>query len=1479
MVFGGGKNDPTNSPPAGLMGPPMGLVSPMGSGRSITADEFAAGFLLQRAEFGETHDFSMPEDAQPIQDWLDYGACSTWARIAPSNFCFHLGTTSISNFTAFPGGELRLHPASTNTSFNVFSAPMGMVPRSRWAQSGLAASRAWMRETETNSLVFTWQGALFGRETNSPVNVQAEFFDDGRFVYRYDLARLPDEVGLPSARMGASNEGVDVDYAWQPESLRTLTSLWFHPVHPDDAWDGDRDGDGISTADELFVYGTDPGSADTDEDGVSDYDEIMSGGMLDPLDPYSNGSQFCDGVAMAFGGVDPFSCPQGSTNTVYEHWFYSGTTNGVFSLPESSDSTAVLKVIFVRRDCGELLLKYGDTVRILPMFGDDGQMGELRVAVPRGVRIEMKMRHPASAAMPMHGMRSDDFCYGELPTTSVLSLWRRGWIVFPNVIPSPACIHDFRTRSVAVSLDPGPEVEGLTCSWNVPEGNDDCRVANNPPLSSTIYGDFDVASTGMVGYSLSHPKYLYGQTEYTQQVRFCPRPDPSPGSPSGHEDATAESFDDIFDGSLASEDHLCWCREWNCCGTGCSCLCHGEQGSFSTNLLDSMAAHVAYTNALDMTYPELSDVVHLHRHPDETLAVHFNLDGERVRGCNCSCPSHREGCAQLAYCSPKLSVRHGDGSLFSSTDVSGYAYIHGESPSREIRDATAAFTQDGVMALRHDCTVLGLAIQHREYDLQTVNGLDPSGEFGLPMVVCTNFDRTCELLLRNDVGLSTGQVNLSLECTNGEFKVWQRLPDWSCRLLLDSGSRTSITLPIADWRRLVADGASGSGSVLPVLVTASEKGRCRLSFGYSALVSDPQAAGADSGQPHSISDLKTQVITAIDPPLLPDYNRDGRIDRLDVEKHLDGATFRYWTNEDRWKGEETYNQTPSTTNGLDLVVNGRYDLQNLFPLKLDVSQFLERWGDSAELRICIGGGMKFQVVDVQAESAGRIYTNDVSVAGGTDLLHCAQLLPVPDQGVVVDAVGFPGLSSGPVVMACEMASNHIGRLDFVVERNGEAVYRASLPVSFSSVRDMYRWINVRGAAGENVVDATNVNPPWNNPDEENLTRTVFFTHGFNVSQEEGRNWGDQLFKRFWLSGSRAKFCAMTWHGDYRLAHDWNPVVVFNALHYQQDVYHAMLSAGTLKGLVESVEPTPANRVLMTQSLGNVLGCEMLLRGLEVDRYFMFDAALATEAVDGSLQAEMDGDPAFGKYVPPSWRDYTNLCWAANWHRWFAADGNDARGHMGWRGRYTSALSGNASEVFNYYSTGDEVFHEAANPPWLLQGMTESTANYCWQKQETLKGSGQLAGTLYAGWQFHGWIENELVIHPGGMTEYVEHNKRYTAQEAADMVANGSVTNTPVFERGYAPMFNRDATTNEVSLALGKYIPAVSSPMGGNSVFEGEDRNVDMNQSSESGVLRPNGWGRAPKDNKTPWLHSDMKDMAYYYIYTLYEQLIEKGNLR
>ena len=106
-----------------------------------------------------------------------------------------------------------------------------------------------------------------------------------------------------------------------------------------------------------------------------------------------------------------------------------------------------------------------------------------------------------------------------------------------------------------------------------------------------------------------------------------------------------------------------------------------------------------------------------------------------------------------------------------------------------------------------------------------------------------------------------------------------------------------------------------------------------------------------------------------------------------------------------------------------------------------------------------------------------------------------------------------------------------------------------------------------------------------------------------------------------------------------------------------------------------------------------------------------------------------------------------------------------------------------------------------------------------------------------------------------------------------MIADGTIVENPVFNRDFSPMFDSVATQDDQWLAVAKYVPAVSSPVGGRAVLEDEDKNIDMNDVNV--VRRPNGWGRGSPD----WHHSDMKDMAFFYVYELYEQLIHKGDLK
>ena len=68
--------------------------------------------------------------------------------------------------------------------------------------------------------------------------------------------------------------------------------------------DNDSDGDGLTNADEINVYGTDPLVADSDSDGLSDGSEVNVYGTS-PLLADTDGGSVGDGVEVLVSGTDP----------------------------------------------------------------------------------------------------------------------------------------------------------------------------------------------------------------------------------------------------------------------------------------------------------------------------------------------------------------------------------------------------------------------------------------------------------------------------------------------------------------------------------------------------------------------------------------------------------------------------------------------------------------------------------------------------------------------------------------------------------------------------------------------------------------------------------------------------------------------------------------------------------------------------------------------------------------------------------------------------------------------------------------------------------------------------------------------------------------------------------------------------------------------------------------------------------------------
>ena len=647
-----------------------------------------------------------------------------------------------------------------------------------------------------------------------------------------------------------------------------------------------------------------------------------------------------------------------------------------------------------------------------------------------------------------------------------------------------------------------------------------------------------------------------------------------------------------------------------------------------------------------------------------------------------------------------------------------------------------------------------------------------------------------------------------------------------------------------------------------------------------------------------------------DPKIVPDYDRDGDINAADEGKsRQSGSVFRFWLNddEDRLATDGKYSESPRVNipgardgwfefdrrdpDFESETVDGICDLLDFAPILADVSNVVSNLPAAVRGQLTYrlrqrDGVFKAVWTNLPKETANAFQKTSFATGFGETFGSAPQNATVTE--ISTDGIELPSAFSALAatrggIFLVEGACASSDPLWLEIWYDSTVLCSNKLDLCVSPVEEMYRLASLRDAAANPQASVISTNELANlAADAKDLD--VFFLHGFNVDAEAARAWGSEVFKRLWQSGSNARFHILPWRGDY----SWSFGDTFNGLHYQHNVWFAQRTGGALKRYVESAQPDASKRILMTQSLGNMVACEALRQGLHVAQYYMFDAAIASEAIDGTLRAETPSpDNAYNKYVRPEWRDYPSACWAANWYQLFADDATDARGRMGWKNRFQEAL-GNADEVFNYYSSGDTVFSETDAVPSLLDGAThwgldwllwiipyptiETTfENHCWQKQEVLKGMATVAGTLSGGWGFRVWQEYDSTI---GDFRAV----RYSPEGAAAALASGSIVNNPVFDvSDAAEMTNRNATEDDIHLALAKHVPALSSPVGGMAVVLGERiENHDLNAENEY----RNAWGRSDDSiYQSNWLHSDMKDMAYFYVYKLYNQLVEKGSLR
>lgn len=584
--------------------------------------------------------------------------------------------------------------------------------------------------------------------------------------------------------------------------------------------------------------------------------------------------------------------------------------------------------------------------------------------------------------------------------------------------------------------------------------------------------------------------------------------------------------------------------------------------------------------------------------------------------------------------------------------------------------------------------------------------------------------------------------------------------------------------------------------------------------------------------------------------VVPDFNRDGIIDDKDRSKVNKDNPFRFWINDDDDLGETEGDDIPDdgTRNWNDNAVNGVRDLVDFFPLWLDINQLLETLPPD-----------QYTYYLKQADNALSFAYTDLKPAGGEDektagaflndpataqQLKAAQTYQITNAGVQLTTAFLNTIKNDKKgVLLVEGRLQTTKPLVLEVRKNtGGVITTAAFEISIDSVEKMYRKWDLYNL-GTPAVDngKSDGSGPQNYPDKYCSNKAFVMVHGYNVNPEAARGWGAEMFKRFFQTGSKAKFYNVRWYGYETQV---GPVTT----NYQTNVNNAFAAAQDLAGLLSGVN----NVTIAGHSLGNMLVSSAIQDwGASPQTYFMIDAAVAKQAYNGS-EEDLSGGGQIGM-EHPEWVPYAHRLWSAKWHVLF--DASDNRSKLDWDDRLANVANIN---TYNFYSTGEEVLHNPTSAPHL-----PLSANEVWNNQERMKGrfvTGQILSSNYGGWEFN---------------PYYDLNSFYHMDPAlANGISNINLKVRPFFNPGPAELYGQNGSAyaspgQHRNTLLAEMVPALSFAAGSNNLESfGDGGNFDM-------MKMKNGWPRSNPD----WQHSDVKIVAYIYLHKLYETFAELGELK
>jgi hypothetical protein len=381
-----------------------------------------------------------------------------------------------------------------------------------------------------------------------------------------------------------------------------------------------------------------------------------------------------------------------------------------------------------------------------------------------------------------------------------------------------------------------------------------------------------------------------------------------------------------------------------------------------------------------------------------------------------------------------------------------------------------------------------------------------------------------------------------------------------------------------------------------------------------------------------------------------DADRDGLV-TFGSDSTSSDKPFRFWVNDDHDHGVDTEDLT-GDPNCDDGMVNGIRDLEDFTVLKMRIGALRQMLSQQ-------NGKIGFQWKDTSGGSPScRIFT------GSPTLVKAADYLSTADGAETVRAQNnqfgkntlvsggsaawlrsslLAETSSDEITLLMEGCADGKGKLTLVFDLNGQTVDGPSLDVQLLRVGEMYD-------RGRITVDAPGIPNPWDNVNPPALTwapdtaagspkvdpnakaKTIIWVHGWRMDYAEYASWGDTSFKRLWQMGFKGRFYAFRWptfsgeNDGLPSLENITPLDLWRdgGLTYNASEYRSWLSGPALANFVNQTANS-GSRYLFAHSMGNVISGAALRSGMNVTKYAMCNAAMASMAYDGVHNDQLDND--------------------------------------------------------------------------------------------------------------------------------------------------------------------------------------------------------------------------------------------------------------